>query len=269
MNQLKTERLLQLSDGDFHDMVVDLLTEISMLTGAIVHSEHKMLIAQVNTIQLFLRSSYRFMNLTIAEVRQAFYLNAQGELDEVHKHYNKPINGEFIGGVLSSYCKYTASLNQRIPEILSKVKAPEVKKPYTPTIKEWHYAIQTDYEYYKLGDVGLIFVPYAKYYYLRSVGLIFFRNKSDYARWYARACRHRRNKIMAKPATTDAQRIAKDKARRLYDIIESQYIVPLSEDKLIMHEMRKLLYIDLLSDLQAIGINNIFNEIKITEQQKI
>lgn len=134
------KRVSEYEPVEFARRIKKSLAEIVFITGGKMYdekSEKDMYIIQLQTISKFIIDSFHFFSFE--EIVQAFYLNSAGKFDEIHSHYGREMNIEFIGKVLSAYQKYKQALyNQHGPELIKSIKG---ELPPPPT------AILTDEDY--------------------------------------------------------------------------------------------------------------------------
>lgn len=261
MNELGSLPMKLLSDTEQHDMLIDLFKEIKLLTGAVLHSGEELLY-QVNVLKMFLTSHPKFTSLTIPELRHAFYLNSQGEYGEVHKHYNKELNAEFVGAVLLSYLRYKRSIYARNGQVISSVLAPaEVVKHSPLTEKQLQQIIQQHYDLYLNGDTEYIYLLDSVYYLLRKYGAICYESRLDHdARYFtcmdARARESKRRQKRYEDETALEQ-------RHIYSHWGTDKFtgVPKDERIAIRHLLRKRMYLQFLKRMQYFGIHDIFKEV--------
>ena len=260
--------MYRLSEDDFYNAMINLFTEIKLLTGAVLYSPGVELNLQVQTLLVFIRSSPRFMALTVAEIRYAFHLNNQGELDETYKHYNRELNAEFIGGVLSSYVKKIRKpLDERSEEIrkmLGMIEAPAPVPKLDRFIIQHH--IQTQYDIYRSGEKELCFISDAGYRYLRRIGAISFTDAKKWRAWYMYASEKHRQYLMQKldlQIMGEAKRQDEKKAINvIFDAMKQPADVPNELRRPILTAMRRLVCFHLFDQLIAAQVQNIFSEIE-------
>lgn len=259
-NQLASPKLKTLTADEFHNMFVDLLKEIKVLTGAIIHGNEakKDQLAQLNGLKLFVGTSHKFMNLTVKELRQAFYLNNQGELDEIYKHYNKPLNAEFMGSVLSAFLRYKAKFSDTIPEVLYLLR-PKQEVPKV-TDEMLRHMIQQDYELYRAGQYDNIFNASLKYLYLRRIKALQLTSRKKWWDWYWRAVEYRINRLKQK-AATKAENQQRNILLEAYDKFLEEHLIDRAEHRLIVHLARRLMYFRFFDLLAGAAITHVFEDV--------
>lgn len=139
MQIVKSERngrkLSWLNDDEFHDTVVDIVSEIKLVTGAVL-CQGQQLLLQIQMLKRFITTGFGM--LSKAEVVEAFYMNNQGQFEEVYVHYNKELNAEFVGNVLRAYMRYKVRfLNEKRDKIIDLLSLPKVVKPRTIDVEFW------------------------------------------------------------------------------------------------------------------------------------
>lgn len=212
-------------------------------------------------IERFLMMSGRFSNLTLNEIIHAFYLNAAGEYADIYKHYNRWLDAEFIGNVLISYCKYKDAFYKRV-DVKGLLTPPAPKpKPIAPTTEEVKAMIQQDYNFYLQDAPAFIFLSKLKYKLLRQISFIEITSKANWHDMYTRAFYARR--AFANGTTTDKhEREERRRVKYIYDQWEKDYMIPLGEHRVLVHNVRKGLYLQMFMACKACGIVDIFKEVK-------
>lgn len=254
-----------LSDDDLHNSLVSIFQEIKILTGAILYKIGEGVEQQIDILKLFLLSAPQFYSLTTNEIRHAFYLNNQGEYDEVYRHYNKELNAEFMGDVLRAYLKYKQDIYKgNGAEIKGLIDpAPEQPKFTLPNEAEYQQIIQNDYNRYLTGASELIFLPAGAYNLLRSYGAIQIHSRQYWHKLigYAIADRIRYGKsTMFKKDGWEKDNIRRVNA--IYETYQSEGWIPPAEYNMVIHTLHKKLYFRFFKTMAYFNIKNIFTEIK-------
>lgn len=265
-NQLNSPRLRDLRDEDYHDTVVNLMAEIKMLNGALLHKSEvvggvNLLKQQVETIKMMLASNFRFSALTVSELRHAFFLNAQGEYDEVYKHYNRELNAEFVGQVLRAYLQYRRPLDVQAEAIKGKLRGKLLLPVAVPCTDDWKRIVQRHYDLYRNGDWEMIFVYPGEYYFLRKIEAIRYTSKKKWGQWYLRALNDRFAEAMARDAVTYEEKEEKERRRSMYIRILDTGIVPPDEDAQVICRMRKMVVMKLFELLADCNIHNLWDDV--------
>lgn len=134
------KRISDYEPAEFAKRLKKSLAEIVFITGGKMYDEKtdKDLYAiQLQTISKFLINSFHFFSFE--EIIQAFYLNSSGKFDEIHSHYGREMNIEFIGKVLSGYKNYKQGLyNQHGSELVKAIKG-ELEEPPSPILTDEDY----------------------------------------------------------------------------------------------------------------------------------
>ena len=261
INELNSPRLCWLSDDDFHNKVVELLQEISLLTGAEVYESDWKNEMLVRTIENLFKANYAIMNLTVTEIRNAFYLNHNGTFGRVYTMYGKPISADYIGNVISDYREYKLRPieKQWAIEKLLNPPPPEVIPVYT--IEDYKKFIQQDYENWKNGNKNYIFLVYEKYVLLRKFALIIYPNKESWLAWKKKAVARIEYNVINKIPLSKIEKQEKKKQLQIYQKIRETNIVPPEENISVIHMMRKMVYFRYFELMQQSGIVNIFSEV--------
>lgn len=116
------------------------LAEIVLITGGKMYDDVKdpvMYKGQLKSISKLLLYSFGF--LTFEEIVNAFYLNSAGRYGEVHSHYGRELNVEFIGNVLASYKKFKQGIFNEHGDDLVKVIKGELPAPPQKVLTEEDY----------------------------------------------------------------------------------------------------------------------------------
>jgi len=253
MNGLK---LKSLDHHDLHDTIIDIISSIKMITGAVVYQDN-MLQRQVEMIKRFLWSGYS--QLTKEEIINAFYLNMQGCFEEVYKHYNREINAEYLGDVLNGYMRFKRNL--------INVKGDKVQQILQLENKPAPEMIQVDYSFYKnliqeeyrafcKGQQALTFWTRWKYYTLRKEGLLPFSRGLKTWLWFMKEAMRSGKYETVLPSESDL---------RFYQFISVKHIRGLfktqKEFNRCLDHARQLAYWHILQACRDCGINNLFDEI--------
>lgn len=265
LNTMNSPQLKSLSDAkDLGKEMLGIFTEIKMLTGAILHEGEEMAM-QVDVLIRFLVSSPVFASLTVNEIKHAFHMNQQGEYGEVYKHYNKPINGEFMGNVLLAYVDYKKQTSRRVHGDLMQLMYPkEITKLPIPTVDEYMQVVQRDYDLYRDGKAEYILFHLPCYNLLRKVGFISIRSRAHWQQLYVKAMhdRHRYGNTLPKNLKDTWERSKRQEVRKVYDEIIKTQEIPQHEHRILIHHIRKKLYMRFFKWISDCAINNIFQEIE-------
>ena len=265
MNELNSPQLKWLSDDGVHDKLLDVFMEVKVLTGAILHKPGDDLVKQIEVLKLFIVSHPVFTGLTVNEVRHAFYLNNQGEYEEVYRHYNKELNAEFIGDVLQAYVRYKNRFYRAKGKEVKAIVAPKDQQPVPVTSEsEYREMIQQHYCLYLDDKREWVFMPDRAYQLLRNYGAITITSREH---WY-----HLVGKGMNKRAGYGrTSLIGKDgwekenilKVRRVYEAWEQNGWLPMEEYRMVVHTLRKMLYFHFFETMKYFNIKDIFREVAI------
>ncbi len=261
-NQLNSKKLNELDTDTFYDTMIDVYTEITMLTGAKLHTGAK-LKAQVQILNMFIQSSYRFMMLTVNEVRHAFFLNNQGAYKDTYRHYNRELNAEFVGDVLSAYIQQIRKpLDAQHEKVKALLTPPTQKKLYRPSTRTIQDILQVHYDLFKQEMYELIFISNVEYYYLRKIGAIQFVDKKEWLHRYNAGLKRLRMLAEMMPANNMHARKERAKKVQLYDTMQRTGIVPYDKHVSVVRSMQFVSCMRVFATLQYFNINNIFDEIK-------
>jgi len=267
MNEMNSQRLKSLSEDDTFNALVDLWSEIKILSGAILYDkESAELQIQLDVLCRFVRTHPSFNSLTVSEIRHAFYLNNQGEYAEVYKHWNKELNAEYVGCVLVAYVKRKKELySKHGQDILKAIVPPAAKSEVKPiTIEEVKAIIQQHYTMYLSGSLEHIYTHDCTYHLLRRLGGIVVTSRQKYYKWIAVVMAERIKWANASEIKKGYSEI--DEMRRIramYKDYGSIHWPGVSRDEfsLLRHMVRKRLYLHFFKIISDCNIKDIFNEI--------
>jgi hypothetical protein len=252
-NERNSQKLQSLSDDDVHDKLLDIWSEIKMLTGALLHTGKDLQI-QNELLKRFLLITPTFRLLTTNEIRHAFYLNAAGEYGEVIPHYNREINAEWVGQVLRAYVVYKRRMYALAGDQIHKALAPPPVPPKRVRMPASFYmeAVQRSYDMYCAGRQEWEYGWSLLYNFLRKVKLITCESRQAWwDRWW--------KGVLVLWQQTGAE--------DLYELMGGRY------EKMPQHrrqEIRRAATFkgqyhalkELFAEFNAIGINNIFSEVQ-------
>jgi hypothetical protein len=251
-------KLQQLGKEDIHNKVVDLLSELRVIAGAMLVSDEKERTAQIEIIKRFLISSFPF--LSKEEILNAFYMNAAGQLDNVYRVYGKPLDCEFLGDVLRAYQKEKSIVWQTWGKDLRTIFIEEQTKAL-PVSKYvdwsfWETQIQSEYNYHRgLNPVPLHMWHKRKYQALRRKGFIRFDSVEHWVKFIKNeAEKHPSLMVYKTPVNLKSCTIPRSKLPTIFlDERAFNYVIT---------EAQKTAYKYILRCLYTCGINNIFEEVK-------
>lgn len=246
-------RLKELSPDEQHNTIVDIMSEIKLVTGAIIY-DGNMLQAQIEMIKRFIVTG--FSELTKHEIILAFYLNSQGELDEVYRHYSRELNAEFIGDVLRAYRRYKQQLNRDKGRLIAKTLNPSTAVKMEIDYEAWKEIIQGEYFKYKNNSLDFTMWHDRKYYTLRKYGLLPYKTIFDWLYFFRSAMSLGRDGLNI-PAGADLKKykISSPAAARALFKTSDGY-------RACITLARQLAYGYVFGVFVKTGINNIWEDIK-------
>jgi len=247
------QKLQLLSDDDAFNAVADLVSEIKLITGAIMHEGDKLEL-QLEMIKRFIVSG--FGNLTKPEIVQAFYMNLQGQFEDVYVHYNKELNAEFIGNVLRAYLRWKARLvNDKGHKIQQLLKS---EKPVKRDIdyEFWKELIQKEYEVLKAKGVSDQLWHDRKYYTLRKYGLLYFIGLDTWFYFMKKAIKNTNGELKV-PLNSNLAKYSFVTVASVINIFHTH-----ADFKVCLTEARRLAYLYVLKACIDCGINNLWEDIK-------
>lgn len=262
-NELNSPILKLLTDAEFHSNIIDILTEVKFLTGFILYEDREKMKVQLRVIKRYLRSCEKFMTLTTNEVLHAFYMNQQGLFSDLHKHYNRELNCEFIGDVLLKYITYKKFLYDRAGQhITNLIEPPQVQKFLPLGQNDWENLIQEDYEKFQHGDTPLIRDTTTKYFFLRRRAMLQYKNRLEYWDWYWRALTKMERDVKRRNTATIGSSVNRKKELEKYDEIRKTGMISRVDHISISHLLRRGVYLNFLEEMSGRGVANIFSEIE-------
>lgn len=258
-------RMRWLHPDAFHNLVVDLIGEISLMTGAFIHADGSPEQAfQVEIIKRLLVTSPAFYSLNKDEIVQAFYMNAAGIFTETYRHYNREINVEFIGDVLRSYVEYKKRfLGTKLADIQKLLNPPKQKAtPPGPSLDEWMDMINQDLQLVRAGQGEMVFNALMKYRVLRELGYIEIRSRAHWWEWYRCAIRIQEQRVLRQVASTEGQKADRSRVLDYLNAILERAEIEKSQHRTNVHRMRREIYLAHLRLLAYFGIKDIFEEVE-------
>jgi hypothetical protein len=172
--------LKYLSSKELNSAVLDIISEISLVTGAPLH-EKDLLKQQVKAISMFLWTGYG--ELKKSEISFAFTLNCQNAFPEKFRHYNKEINLEYLGDVLHAFIEYKETTFKKHEKLIYEVLKPEIND-----LDAWKTLIDADYQLVKIGQLKGIFYAEEKYKVMRKLGFIRAISVANFISWMKFTC---------------------------------------------------------------------------------
>ena len=266
-NELNSPKLKWLNEKSLHDELIGIFQEIKILTGAIMHSGDDLLM-QIKVLKLFLLSAPQFITLTTNEIRHAFYLNSQGEYDEVYRHFNKELNAEFMGDVLRAYVKYKHDFHKRHSAEIKELIEPAADASAIIQLPEDEYMriIQDHYSRYLSGSTEFIFPSISIYNLLRRYGAIPIYSREYWHKMIGYAIDDRIKQSRATFFKKDAWE--KDnilRLRKIYETYQLEGWIPPAEYRMVIYTLQKRLYLRFLKTMAYFGIKDIFKEITVNK----
>jgi hypothetical protein len=243
-----------LNEDELHNAVVDIMTEIKLVTGALMLTGNE-LQAQIQMVKIFLWSG--FSMLTKDEIVKAFYLNMQGKYDEQYRHYNKELNAEFLGDVLRAYLKYKVYIRENYGHIIEKA-LPKVVGRLPPV--DWDYyreLVQIEYNNcFKDIPAPMVYWDARKYIALRRFIKYRYPVKKVWLYYMKMILQRNLNKTML-PATADLSNVKFISFKQVYDLLVNK-----EDYRPLLDMVRRHVYYEFLTAMNTCGINKIWEEIQ-------
>jgi hypothetical protein len=257
------EPLSRLSPTDLHNVCIDILSEIKIITGVLIYADGSPeQIAQVRMFTRLLTRTRKYLCRTRDEVTQAFYMNAAGYFPEVYRHYNRELNAEFFCDVLNAYQAWKDKhLSQKIGIIQNLLNPPPARPVPVRGQTQIREEIVYDLALYRGGRGDLIFNTTSKYIFLRQMGYISIRSRDHFGSWYRYAADTRRAEVTRRPAKTKGEQMEKG---RLIDVLTNlldKGEIPREYHRGFIHYTRRVIYLQHIRALVATGIYDPFGQV--------
>lgn len=249
-------KLRSLTEDELYNSVVDIVSEIKLMTGAIVFEDKDDMKLQVSMITKFL--AIGFSMLSKEEIVHAFYLNNMGKYDETFRHYNRELNAEFMGDVLKSYLKYKGYIREVRGADITRLLGNTAELPAPPTKPDyelWKEMIQAEYDYFRENEQTNQIWHARKYITLRRMGLIPFKGLQTWYYFMKAAIGTRRGWINL-PDGVNLKSYKFGSVGEVYRLFTSPEAF-----KLCVDESRRFAYWYVINAMAECGINKIFEEI--------
>ncbi|MBX2906200.1 MAG: hypothetical protein KF744_09190 [Taibaiella sp.] len=259
VNELSSPKLKWLSDDEMHNALIDALKVVKVLTGALLH-EGELLKVQVEVLKMFLVTSERYRELTMNEVKHAFYLNHQGEYGEVYKHYNRELNAEYLGCVLNAYMGYKRTLYRRYGAQIKEAAAEQkvVVQPMELEEKDLQAMIQGHYEMWLQGMSEFVFVYMPVWRYLKRIGAAEWTRSGWYEMFHRAVLERMRYAKSYYKAKSVSERYERMALVKVYDEYKDTGYMPKDEWMALVTLMRKTVYLEFFEALSMYGVRHIF-----------
>lgn len=245
-------KLKWLSDDDQHNSIVDIISEIKLITGAVLYDGDK-LVLQHEMLKRFIVTG--FSMLTKSEIVQAFYMNLQGAFQDVHVHYNKELNAEFIGNVLRAYLKWKNTFIRTKGEQVDAVLLPAPKVKREIDYDFFKEQVQTDLLYLKFRASTSTMWHERKYYTLRKFGYMPFKGLSTWV-FFMRQALSEKNFRLNVPANSNFSRFAFGSVGEMRRVFQDS-----TEYQKCISSARMISYWYILQACVDCGINNIWEDV--------
>lgn len=254
MSEKSGLKLSLLNEHELKNSIIDLVSEIKLITGAVLHAG-QMLDMQIEMLQRFIVGGFGM--LSKSEVVQAFYMNLQGQFEDVYVHYNKELNAEFVGNVLRGYLRYKKQfLREKRDLIIDAIQPalPPVKKDIDYDF--WKEMVQEDFRLLCLGlDTNTLWFD-RKYYTIRKFGLMPFKGIKTWFYFMRKALMHFDWGINM-PRNANLQNFHMVTVNQIYILFKHP-----EDFKKCVQIARKYAYWHILNACKECGINNIWNDVK-------
>ncbi len=254
LSERNGQKLKYLTEDELHDTVVDIVSEVKLITGAMVY-EGAELRVQVETIKRFLFSAFHM--LTKEEVLNAFYLNSSGQYGEVYRHYNKELNTEFMGDVLRAYLRHKVYIREIKGPLINQVLMIGPKDTVKRDIdyEFWKEMIQQEYYAYCHNQSTMQIWNARKYYTLRKFGLLPLPKGFDTWLFMAKKVLNGSSGTKLPPGADikNYQFASYSDVYRLFHTVDDQ--------KKFIDYLRRYTYWYILKACRDCGINHLWNEI--------
>jgi hypothetical protein len=253
MSEKSGPKLSLFSESESKMIVMDLASEIKLITGAVLHNG-EMMEKQIDMLNRFIVTGFGM--LSKSEITQAFYMNLQGQFEEVYVHYNKELNAEFVGSVLRAYIRFKKSfLREKRDMIIDVITTPKTVK------------IEIDYNFWKEqihNDINILRCGYEsdslwfdrKYYTLRKFGLMPFKGLKTWFYFIRKALMHYEWDLWF-PVNCDL------KTFRIFTVHQVYLLFKIPADyRKCVEVARKYAYWHVLNACVECGVNDLWKEIQ-------
>lgn len=259
MNEVLTPRLCWLSDIGFHDVVIDILTEVGYITSAPFREEGPEMMAQLQVLKKFLNSSPRFSQMHVGDILQAFYMNEDGGHWEQVKHFNKFFSPEYMGAVLNPFLRFKVKLEPKRKMVMERISGPVAALIPFFGADYWKTEINADLGLLMAGNEKMIFNVETKYKFLRKENLITIRHRAHWHRWLGFTIGQLLEREARKPTKTEVQKQEKQKALAQYGEIMATGAIPIDQLRKFVMLTRREIYLQHLKRAAAQGITDLFS----------
>lgn len=255
--------LFRMDEKQFHNQVIDLITEIKIITGVFLYPDGTIeQQAQAEMIKRLLMRTPKYMRLTAAEVAQAFYMNASGYYPETYRHYNRELNAEFFGDILNAYINYKKKFATEKRDMFFRSLNPHEEPPIPViTVLQWKQFIQEDLQKMIHGQQSLIFNCTPKYFFLRRMGYITLDSRDHWWRWYRYAVEQRQREVLRTAAETEGAKASKRTMLGILGDILEAGTIPARSHRGLVHLTRRTIYLSHLRAVKEYGATDIFSQI--------
>lgn len=259
-NDLTSAKLKSLSEKDLHNALLDVWSEVKLATGAKLHDANlengKLLDLQLAVLLKFITRS-PFIELTVADLTTAFYMNAAGHEWKTFPHYGKEINVEWVGQVVGAYWQfYRKTWAEHGDSVLRAIAPPPPPKPVRHIPESfWQQEIQKDLETFrKKGIYTKVINASHKYCYLRKIGceLLKIKNRRHWQKWMNDTANH----IVQHPSSNDP-----DLVREIEGEMKGHRRASAKARRAVVFEFRKHSYLYFLQLMYQTAIVNIWQDI--------
>jgi hypothetical protein len=249
-------KLMWLTPDELYDTVIDIISEIKLITGALIYEETQLMKTQVKVIERFLISGFGM--LTQKEIIHAFYMNMEGKYEQVFRHYNKELNAEFMGDVLRSYLQYKLYFRETKGAEIKKLLQLGPKQEINRAIdyEFWKQMVQEEYNSYCKGEASLQMWHAMKYYTLRKHGLLPFSKGINTWIFFFKKIMNGNTAGTKLPAGADISRLYFSSFAQCREIFKTD-----DDWKRAIDYLRRYAYWYVLKACRECGINNLWEEI--------
>ncbi len=249
LTEFRTPKLSWLDEDNYHDAILDILSEVKLVSGVLLYPDGSNDQAyQVEMVKRLLAGNPRFRHLHQGDIVQAFYMNASGMFPEKYRHYNRELNGEFVGDVLAAFITWKdRHLGSKSAAIRLALNPPAEAARIVITDDDFMDYINQDYQAYQAGNETLIFNTSPKYCLLRRRGLLRVYSREHWWEWYRETVARLYHKRVYQVAENTGDKAAKKSAMSMYEAILATGNIPLAEHQALIHSMRRFMYLEFLA----------------------
>ncbi len=259
LNEVNSPRLAWLNLKGAHNTLIDVFTEVAMITNVPLYEDLPDQLAQIEVLKKFLISSPRFSQMHTGDIVQAFYMNEDGSHWEQVRHFNKYFSCEYLGAVLNPFLRFKMKLEPKRKMMMERISGPVAAMIPFFGADYWKTEINADLGLLMAGNEKLIFNVETKYKFIRKENIIHIRSRAHFHRWLGFTIGQLHEREARKPTKTEVQKQEKQKALAQYAEIMATGAIPIELLRKFVMLTRREIYLQHLKRAAAQGITDLFN----------